>query len=625
MKPSGFEGASPRLADFLLERREELLAAWERAVFSAPDAPPASSEPLLRGEAPALVERLAEAVRMAGDGQPGPPGDLPFLHPLEGLDTPDRRAAARELSLLRTTVIEQWRASGPGWAEAPGAEAERAFHGAIDEVIARSVERSAEARARAAHVERQRALDALEHGDPFLLLDRDWRIVLVNTSQELATRKPRADTLGRVFWDVWPETREPTSAYLSELTRCMEERVPVQFEEFFRPAQMWTEVTAYPAGADGVAVFFRDVTERKRTEERAREAERGLHARERELERFFALSPDLLAVGGRDGFFRRVNPAFGTVTGYSEAELLARPYLDLVHPDDRASARAETERALEGVPIVRFTFRIVRKDRQVRWVSLNASAEAGADVFAAVGRDVTEERSRAELEQQLIGIVSHDLRNPLNAIAMATETLLRRSAELDPRTLATAARIQSAGARALALIRDLLDFTRARRPGGIAIVPEAIDLHAAVRAAAEEMRASYPDRELRLEQTGEGAGIWDPARLDQIVQNLLSNAFKYGAPDRPVVLRTDCGDRWARIEVKNEGDPIDPALLPHIFEPLRQARRTGGVGGVRGVGLGLYIVDHIVRAHGGTVDVVSTAEQGTIFVVRLPREPPAPV
>src|SRR6266540_4497722 len=154
--------------------------------------------------------------------------------------------------------------------------------------------------------------------------------------------------------------------------------------------------------------------------------------------------------------------------------------------------------------------------------------------------------------------------------------------------------------------------TRSRRPGGMAIAPEPMDLHAAVRAAVEEVRASHPDRELRLEQTGDGFGRWDPARLDQVVQNLLSNAFKYGAPDRPVIVRTDCRDDWARIEVTNEGDPIDPALFPHIFEPLRQARRTGGVGGVRGVGLGLYIVDHIVRAHGGTVDVVSTAEQGTI-------------
>ena len=622
MEATGTEGAFPRLCDFLLERREEVLAAWERSVRSAPGESP-GPEPLLHGEAPALLERLAEAVRMVEEGEPGAPGEFPFLHPLDWLEASDRRTLLRELSVLRATVLERWRSAVAAWPGAAETDAERAFHGAMDEVIARTAERAAEARAREAERERLRALDALEHGDPFLLLDHDWRIVVVNTSQELATRKPRADTLGRVLWDVWPETREPSSAYLSELTRCMEERVPVRFEEMFKPLRIWTEVTAYPAGEDGVAVFFRDVTERKRSEARAREAEKRLHARERELERFFAISPDLLTVAGRDGYFRRVNPAFSAVTGYSEAELLARPYLELVHPADREQARAEAERTLSGVPIVRFTFRLIRKDGQARWMSFNASGEEGADVFAAVGRDVTEERNRAELEQQLIGIVSHDLRNPLNAIGMATEALLRRSAELDARTLATAARIKSAGGRALALIRDLLDFTRARRPGGMAIAPEPMDLHAAVRAAVEEVRASHPDRELRLEQTGDGFGRWDPARLDQVVQNLLSNAFKYGAPDRPVIVRTDCRDDWARIEVTNEGDPIDPALLPHIFEPLRQARRTGGVGGVRGVGLGLYIVDHIVRAHGGTVDVVSTAEQGTTFVVHLPREPPA--
>lgn len=621
MPSSGVERVRPRLCDFLVERADEILAAWEAALRPTPDS--AAAEPLLYAEAPALLERLAEAVRMAEEGEVGLLGNLPFLVPLEAIDAFDPRPAARELSLLRTTALELWRSLGPEGPAGRGAAAERTFHGAIDEVIARSVERSAEIRARAAVRERQRALDALEHGDPFLLLDRGWRIVLVNTTQELAARKPRANLLGRVFWDLWPETREPSSGYLRELTRCMRDRVAVRFEEFFRPLGMWTEVAAYPAHEGGIAVFLRDVTERKRAEARAREAEELLHERERELERFFAISPDLLAVVGRDGHFRRVNPAFGAVLGYSEAELLARPYLDLVHPDDRVAIAAQVDRTLAGHPDVQFTCRVVRKDGQVRWVSFNASGEPGADVFAAVGRDVTEERGRAELERQLIGIVSHDLRNPLSAIAIATEGLLRRRAQLDPKTLATTTRIQSAVSRALALIRDLLDFTRVRLQGGIAIAPERIELHATVRTAAEEVRASHPDRTLRLEQTGEGAGTWDPARLGQVVQNLLTNAFKYGAPDRPVVLRTMCEEGWARIEVTNEGEPIDPALLPHIFEPLRQARRTGDVGAVRGVGLGLYIVDEVVRAHGGTIEVVSSAERGTTFIVRLPREPPA--
>jgi PAS domain S-box-containing protein len=378
---------------------------------------------------------------------------------------------------------------------------------------------------------------------------------------------------------------------------------------------------AFHAAADEVMVWsvFRGVEER--VVSARRDVEEALIARERELERLFALSPDMILVVGRDGTIRRANPALAAAVGIPIAELIGAQHLDLVHPEDRDAARAKLEGAFAGPSAVRFSFRLVRGDGHVRWASFDASADPGADEVVAVGRDVTEERGRTELEQQLIGIVSHDLRNPLNAIAMATQALLHRS-DLDPRTRATAKRIAAAVGRGAALIKDLLDFTRARRPGGIPIAPVPLDLHAAVRAAVDELRPGAAGREIRVESSGDGAGSWDPARLEQLVQNLVSNALKYGAPDRPVGVRTLGGDLWVRIEVWNAGDPIHPDLLPHVFEPLRQAARTGGVGGVRGVGLGLYIVDHIARAHGGTVDVVSSAQAGTTFVVRLPREPP---
>ncbi len=782
MEPSGAESERPRLNDFLRDARDEILAAWERSLRSAPEAQ-GMSEPQLRDHIPALLDRVADFVRSVHTDEAVELGDLPDLHALDRLAAGfDIRTAMRELSLLRTTAIDLWRARG-GQAGTALDEVRR-FDVAIDEVMARSVERYARARERTlasldrlsaaalgtgdlhaflprlleaaletsenadavvlflaegdvlrvraaaglgseaareltvrvgeglagrvaaeripalvrsaasdplvlglglrgtpiralygvplqhggdlvgvacmvsasaddfsqddqqlfrtmsqratsiivqgelvarertALRERQRALDALEHGDPFLLVDRDWRVVLMNASLERASHEPRSQVLGRVFWEVWPEAKDPSSKYWREYHRCMEDRVPVQFEEYFAPLHVWTEVAAYPAEDGGIAVFVRDVSERKRVEARARGAEEALRRRERELERFFAISPDMLAVVGADGFMKRVNPAVQAALGYSEAELLSRPYLDFTHPDDRAMSRAQLEKVLAGQPAIHFTFRAVRKDGRVRWMTFNASAEKGAQVLAAVGRDVTEERQRTELEQQLIGIVSHDLRNPLSAVLVACGALLRRADQLDERTLESVNRIQAAADRAVALIRDLLDFTTARMPGGIAITPERIDVHVHARAAAEEVRATFPDRELRYEQGGSGEGHWDPARIGQVVANLVSNAFKYGKPGTPVVVRTHGEDGWVRLEVHDEGNPIDPALLPHIFEPLRRGRHTGGVGGVAGVGLGLYIVDHIVRAHGGTIEVLSTAGEGTTFTVRLPREPP---
>lgn len=127
--------------------------------------------------------------------------------------------------------------------------------------------------------EAQHAAELLELGDAFLELDRDWRVVRVNANQERLSRRPRSETLGRVFWELWPEVAHPGSKYWTEYHRTMEQRVPVQFEEYYAPLDLWTEVTAYPVSGNGLAMFFRDATERKEWEDRlhrAREFEQHL-------------------------------------------------------------------------------------------------------------------------------------------------------------------------------------------------------------------------------------------------------------------------------------------------------------------------------------------------------------
>jgi PAS domain S-box-containing protein len=353
--------------------------------------------------------------------------------------------------------------------------------------------------------------------------------------------------------------------------------------------------------------------------ERERAARAELARRERELARVFELSPDMIAVIGADGRVRTVNAAFASVLGHPETDIVGRSYLALVHANDRERLIEQVRSVLAGEPAHLFTFRVRRKDGGTRWVSFNAAADPGGDAFIAAGRDVTAEREQAAFEQQLIGIVSHDLRNPLSTILMSTTVLVRRADELDAATYRSIGRIHAAAERASVLIRDLLDFTRARAAGGIPLTPELADVHALVRTVAEEVHTTYPQRAIALEEKGSGDALVDPSRVGQVVQNLVSNAFKYGSPDAPVRVRSLGGDRWIRLEVHNGGAPIDPALIPHIFEPLRQGKPGTGGGGL---GLGLYIVDHIVRAHGGTVDVHSTAAEGTTFIVRLPREPP---
>jgi signal transduction histidine kinase len=111
--------------------------------------------------------------------------------------------------------------------------------------------------------------------------------------------------------------------------------------------------------------------------------------------------------------------------------------------------------------------------------------------------------------------------------------------------------------------------------------------------------------------------MWDADRLAQLVSNLLSNSVHYSPPDSPVRIETHGEGREVVLTVHNAGAPISPEVLPRLFQPMQ--RGVAGVSDVRSVGLGLYIVDQVVRAHGGRVEVSSTAEAGTTFTVRLPR------
>jgi signal transduction histidine kinase/CheY-like chemotaxis protein len=240
-----------------------------------------------------------------------------------------------------------------------------------------------------------------------------------------------------------------------------------------------------------------------------------------------------------------------------------------------------------------------------------------ARLFQQQQLDQEELRRRTEFEQQLIGIVSHDLRNPLGAITMAAG-LLQVSPGLNERQLKAAHRIASSCERATRLIRDFLDFTQARLGTGIPLKPRPMDLHEVTRHVVDEVRQAHPHREVHLETSGEGQGEWDPDRISQVLTNLVGNALAYSPPNTPVRVTTSNEPGFALLQVHNHGTPISPELLPRLFEPLTRGSPTEGQQS-RSIGLGLYIVREILRGHGGSVEVASSVETGTTFSVRLPR------
>ena len=223
-------------------------------------------------------------------------------------------------------------------------------------------------------------------------------------------------------------------------------------------------------------------------------------------------------------------------------------------------------------------------------------------------------REAAEFGERLIGIVSHDLRNPLNAIHLSVTQLLHSDA-LPAREQRITARISKAAERMRRMISELLDFTRGRLGGGIPIERVAGDLRLVLRQGVEELEAAWPERSVRLTvEPGRYEGMWDADRLVQVVSNLGSNALQYSPADTPVSFLLREGTEMVVLEVHNQGTPIPAEALPTLFDPFRRAS-SGGTG----LGLGLYIVEQVVTGHKGRIEVSSTAEAGTTFRVLLPR------
>ena len=230
-------------------------------------------------------------------------------------------------------------------------------------------------------------------------------------------------------------------------------------------------------------------------------------------------------------------------------------------------------------------------------------------------------RQTALFREQFLGILGHDLRNPLQAISGNAALLLRYGGMTEPQRKAVN-RISISADRMARMISDILDFTRTRLGGGYTLQRSWMNVHDVLRQVVEELEVAHPQKRFELSVSGTGWGEWDADRIAQAASNLVGNAVQYSPEDSPVrVGARDDGD-GVRVEVHNLGTPIPAERLPHIFDPFVRGREGSRSGSRSGLGLGLYITHEIVKAHGGTLQVRSTEAEGTCFWLNLPRHPP---
>jgi len=364
---------------------------------------------------------------------------------------------------------------------------------------------------------------------------------------------------------------------------------------------------------------LRDITDRKRAERAAR----------RVTETFQALieaSPLPIVAHDVEGRVLIWNRAAEHVSGWRRAEVLGRP-----DPFLPATAHVEAHgpggnggQVASGLEIQGVRKDGTRVDLSVSVAPLRTGRGAQPGTIA-IAADITESKraqseaaETAHFREHFVGIVGHDLRNPLTAIVTAAQLLLRHGG-LSDRQARTVSRIAGSSERMARMIGDLLDFTRSRLGGGFPIQTRRMDLRELSQAVIEELELAYPERTIEFEARGDAWGNWDPDRVAQVVSNLVGNALQH-SPESGTV-RVDLSDEGDRVllETANAGPPIPREVLPHIFEPGRRGPPGRGRKESSGLGLGLYIVQQIVLAHGGEISVRSSAEEGTTFTVSLPR------
>jgi PAS domain S-box-containing protein len=389
----------------------------------------------------------------------------------------------------------------------------------------------------------------------------------------------------------------------------------------------------------------REQAERRRLREEREHAER--LDQETRRNRFFTLSPDMLGIAGFDGRLRQLNASWERTLGFSGSELCSRPIVEFLHPDDRRALLDQLRSLKAGGPPARFENRHRHADGSYRWLSWRSAPFLDEGLVYVFVRDITfrkvaeeerlalareQEARRAaerdnELKDQFLATLSHELRSPLTPILGWTTML--RGGQVEPADVPRALEVIERNARLQGqLVEDLLDLSRIVS-GKLRLEPSPIDLRSVVERGLEPVRAAAEKRSvlIQVELGAEPVRVMgDPERLQQVVWNLAANAVKFSAEGGSVRVRVSGEPERARLSVSDDGVGISPEFLPHAFEHFRQAS-SGSTRTHGGLGLGLAIVSHVVKAHGGSVAAESEGVgRGATFSVVLPRvpEPAAP-
>ena len=651
-----------RLSDFLRERRDEILSEWEAAVRKVRVARNLD-RPLLLDHMPHFLEDLAEYVAEVRAGITVlPPDEFPRIHALERLELGyDLSEVVFEYAILRRCITDLAVHSS-----APSIRSQELprLHDAIDHAISTSVVRYTEAR--------ERTLRALDRISSAALIHHDVETLLPTTLDAFLATTASVDSVALALCDDdgtlrvraavgFPEALRTGAALSADsfAARVAKSGTPIFLRDGCAQASEAGDVFCAPGThalygvpllfgeqVMGVAAMgsrssfefsqedqflFRTMVARAAALIAQARLDAEVSRRAAELEAVIESIPDAVYVGDASGI-KRANKAGLQMLGHGTLEDLQRQVSVLseqvglrhldgtpLQPEENVFIRAlHGENAVDEMMgrhlvsgedvVIRTSAAPIRLgDRIIGAVAINSD-------ITARKKEEAELRAALDFRDRIFGVLSHDLRNPLSVI-LTSAAMLQRNGALDDKQTLAVQRVVSNAQRIERMVHDLLDYTRTRQGRGIPIAPRDTDVLALCNQVIEGMQLLHPQRQLRLSAQGQTHAQVDPDRATQVLGNLMANALRYSPRGTPVDVALREVDGALELSVHNQGPPIPPEVIPRLFDAFQrgvpdESRRS------EGLGLGLYIVQQIVEAHGASIEVRSEDGAGTTFTVR---------
>lgn len=478
--------------------------------------------------------------------------------------------------------------------------------------------------------------------DAFVSLDQEWRYVYVNQEAERLLQKQRAQLLGNTVWQAFPDL--VNSPFEFGLRQAVEQQMTIEMEEFYPPLDIWIEIRAYPS-ANGLSIYFRDVTQRKQLEQERTQLVNDLQEINVLLDTLINNAPIGIAIWDEQLRYVRLNDALAEINGLPKAAHLGKTVAELlpgVSPEvmqamqhvvntGEAILSQEASGQTPAVPgKLRYwlvSYYPIRLSSRITWVGaiceeITDRKQAESEREQLLDRERiarTEAEAANRIKDEFLAVLSHELRTPLNPI-LGWARLLQTGRLTPEKTAIALETIERNAKLQTQLIEDLLDVSRILQ-GKLKLNKQSVDLTATIKAAVETVRlaAEAKSIQINLELRNVSQVMGDANRLQQVFWNLLSNAVKFTPASGQITVRLNLVNSQAQVQVQDTGRGISPDFLPYVFDTFRQAdgsttRQFGGLG------LGLAIARHIVEMHGGTVQAQSLGEEkGATFTVYLPR------